>query len=488
MKRLAVARLWHEGNSFSPVPTSLADFRRREWYEGEAAREFYRGTATEMGAVAAFADKNPDKWEVTFLACMAAPPAGPVPDQDFAVLADKIVDGMRNAQADAIYLSLHGALVTVSNPTPERDLIRAVRAVAPSRPVGVSFDFHANLDAETLRGVTAASGYRTYPHIDMAETAARTIAMLTEAIDGETDPVRAVRKLAVVLPSHHMRTDGGPMAELMALARSAEAHPGILDVSLFGGFAYGDSPCAGPTVMVHADGGLAAADGAAEALASEFSARLPRFRVSLPDPAQGIDMALAGPPGLVAVIDPADNPMSGGIGDTPGLLQALLLKRPAVPTVFAFFCDPDLVAAAQEAGIGARIEWQIGGRLSSNFGPPVAITGLVKQLTDGRFRNQGPMERGLTVDLGRTCVLAISGVSLIVTETCQSPNDRAYFDLHGIDLGATRLLCAKAKNHFRAAFGPLCQKIVEVDCPGPAAADLTRLPYRHLPQGTALSA
>jgi len=29
--RIAVARLWHEGNSFTPVATRLADFRQREW-------------------------------------------------------------------------------------------------------------------------------------------------------------------------------------------------------------------------------------------------------------------------------------------------------------------------------------------------------------------------------------------------------------------------------------------------------------------------
>ncbi|MEX0808046.1 MAG: M81 family metallopeptidase [Dongiaceae bacterium] len=492
MKRLAVARLWHEGNSFSPVPTRLADFRRREWCVGDAAREFYRGTATELGAVVAFAEQRSDDWEVAFLPCMAAPPAGPVPDDEYELMAGQIVDAVRTARADAIYLSLHGALVTANNPTPERDLIRAVRAAVPSIPIGVSFDFHANFDDSTLDGVVVASGYQTYPHLDMAETASRTIAMLIDAALGRTRPVRALRKLPVVLASHHMRTDSGPMAELMALARAAEAEsgilPGIMDVAIFGGFAYGDSPCAGPTVMVHADADGAAADDVAGRLAAEFTARLPRFRVSLPTAADGIEMALAGPPGPIAVIDPADNPMSGGIGDTPELFRALLQRNADVPTVYAFFCDPALVSAAHEAGDGATLKWQLGGRLSRNFGSPVPVTAIVRRLTDGRFQNRGPMERGLAVDLGRTCVLDIAGIAVIVTETCQSPNDRAYFDLHGIDLETTRLLCAKAKNHFRAAFGPICRQIVEVDCSGPAAADLSRLPFRHLRPGIVLSA
>ena len=37
-KRLAIARLSHGGNSFSPVLTGQAAFARREWVAGEAAR------------------------------------------------------------------------------------------------------------------------------------------------------------------------------------------------------------------------------------------------------------------------------------------------------------------------------------------------------------------------------------------------------------------------------------------------------------------
>jgi microcystin degradation protein MlrC len=50
-----------------------------------------------------------------------------------------------------------------------------------------------------------------------------------------------------------------------------------------------------------------------------------------------------------------------------------------------------------------------------------------------------------------------------------------------IDLGATRLLANKAKDHFRAASAGRCSAIVECDCPGPAALDLAALPFRHVP-------
>jgi len=191
--------------------------------------------------------------------------------------------------------------------------------------------------------------------------------------------------------------------------------------------------------------------------------------------------ALAAPAGLVAVTDPADNPYSGGAADTPALFRALLAQHAdrAVPTVFAYFADPSVVAAAHEHGAGAMLRVRLGGKTSRAFGSGVEVEARVVQLTQARFANTGPMERGMTMDLGSSVVLDVDGIQVIVTQRCGPANDPAFFVAHGIDLAATRLLCVKAKNHFRAAFAPLCAAIIDVDCPGPAMADLSRLPFRH---------
>ncbi len=481
MKRLAVARLWHEGNSFSPVLTHLDLFRKREWLAGPAAAEFYRGTATEMGAVADFTARRKD-WSATWLRCAAAPPGGPVPPADYALIRDEIAAGLAGRRWDAVYLSLHGALVTTDDPAPELDLLAAVRRAIGRTPLAVSFDLHANLGAPHLAFIDIAGGYKTYPHTDMAATAARLLELLVEMVDGRIAPVGAIAKLDAILPSFNMRTTDGPMAELALLARAWRDRPRVLEASVFGGFAYGDSPHAGAAALVYADADSELARHAAAQLVQAFGVRRDRFYIELPTPEAGIAAARAEGPGTVAVLDPADNPLSGGIADTPGLFRALLAARPDEPTVFAAFADPDCVAAAHAAGIGASIERTLGGRLTTDFGAPVPVTARVAKLTDGAFHNTGPMETGLPVALGRTAVLAVEGIQVIVTESCQTPNDPAYFALHGIDLARTRLLCVKAKNHFRAAFAPLCRRIIDVAAPGPAAVDLRQLPFRHAPR------
>jgi microcystin degradation protein MlrC len=76
----------------------------------------------------------------------------------------------------------------------------------------------------------------------------------------------------------------------------------------------------------------------------------------------------------------------------------------------------------------------------------------------------------------------VGKLQIICTSLKESAVDPGFFALHGIDLGATRLLANKGKNHFRAAFKDRCVAIVYCVAPGPAALDLHPLPWRHVPR------
>lgn len=128
------------------------------------------------------------------------------------------------------------------------------------------------------------------------------------------------------------------------------------------------------------------------------------------------------------------------------------------------------------------IEVTLGGRHGAHFGEGVRISATIETLTAGRFVNTGPMQTGVERSCGRSVLLRIEGLPsarAIVTERVVAGDDPAFYALHGIDLTALRLLCAKAKNHFRAAFNERCIEIVDCDAPGPACQDLSQLPFRH---------
>lgn len=482
MPRLAVARFSHEGNSFSPVMTGLNEFRR-EWYQGQEAEAVYRGTTTEGGGAVAFLDAHPE-WRGTFLRMTGATPAGPVTREAYDTIIDEIVADLTQGEWDAVFLSLHGAMVVEGMDLADYEIVRRVReAIGPEVPFGVSFDLHANLDTRIADLVTFAAGFKEHPHIDMKETAERVLDVLDRTVKGEVRPVGHIAKLDAILPSINMRTAEGPMAELEAFARGLEFDPRILDASPFGGFSYGDTVVAGAGALVYADGDRELAKRAAERIVEETRKRLDRFYIALPDAAAGIAQALRlGPEAQpVAVIDSGDNPLSGGIGDTPEMLRALLDAAPQVPTVFAFFADPALVERCVAAGEGAAISGTLGGRISTDFGSPVPFSGTVLKLTDGHYANSGPMMRGLPMSLGPTAVIGIGQIRVIVTTACGSAHDPAFYTLHGIDFAQVALLCAKAKNHFRAAFTAICPTMIDIDAPGPAALDINRFPFRLAP-------
>ena len=480
MPHIAVARLWFEGNSFTPVPTPRSAFESREWGSGAPHLARYAGTGTELGALHGFLAARPD-WRATVLTCTAAQPGGPMTDDAMRAWREEVEAGLRAQRFDGVYLSLHGACVTESDPEADATTIARIRAiVGRDVPITASFDFHANMAPEIAEWLDGASAYRTYPHIDMDAVAMRALVQLERRLSGAPRAHGYIAKRPMVLHSFHMRHEAGPMAEVWGEAKAAERAP-ILDASIFGGFAWGDSPHAGPSGMVWAEDAGAARD-LAERLADAIASRRGRFAVTLPDPTTALAQALAGPPGLVALLDPADNPLSGGIADTPEMLRTLVAAQLDVPAVFAFLHDPASVAAAQEAGTGATLTRHLGAAVTEAFGRPVIVDATVERLTDGRFVNEGPMERGAPVDLGATCVLRVGNLRIICTALKESAVDPGFFKLHGIDLGATRLLANKGKNHFRAAFRDRCAAIVECDAPGPAALDLAALPWRHVPR------
>src|SRR6266481_3970415 len=282
--RIAVARLWHEGNSFTPVPTRLADFRQREWCSGADAAAFYKGTRTELGAAVGYFEANRGLTPV-YLRCAAAGPGGAVEESDLQQIIAEIVDGIRKADADALYLSLHGALIGSETLLADLALLKEARAALGARPLAVSFDLHANLDPGIASLVDIAVGYKTHPHVDMYETGWKALELLHRMLRGEIKPVVAIAKVGAVLPSFNMRTADGPMAEIEAIAANL-ATGRILDVTPFGGFAYGDTPCAGASVSVTADGDRQAAQVTAAGLAKEMYRRRARFAAQLPTPEQ----------------------------------------------------------------------------------------------------------------------------------------------------------------------------------------------------------
>lgn len=478
--KIAVARFWHEGNSFAPTTVGFPAFEAREWLRGDEVPVALRGTAGEIGGALDWAEAQGAR--LSFSRCAAVEPGGPVEQEVLDAWTAEVLDDPVFAAADGIYLSLHGAAIGTRDLAPEERVCVALRAKYPDLPIVASFDLHA-CPTEALAGaLNAATVYRTYPHVDMDVAARDALDLLAGMI--ETGARHRVLRRAIgrILPSHNMRTAPGlPMTEIEEIAQSV-AGEGVLCAYPFASFAYADIPGADAGVLVTCSD-TAAGEAAADRVCAAMFARRERFRPVL-ESAAAIIARRPWEAGPTAIVEPSDNPLSGGGADTPGLFAAALAARDTLPagTVFAFFHDPDLVVRARAEGPGAVIQTTLGARHTRDFGAPVPVTLTVERLTDGRFTSAGPMFKGQRMALGDTAVLTCGPMRIIVSSLCVTPNDRNYFLLHGIDVDKVPLMLAKAKNHFTAAFGAVFPRVIQADTPGPAQADATALPFRKVPQ------
>ncbi|SEO33203.1 Microcystin degradation protein MlrC, contains DUF1485 domain [Salinihabitans flavidus] len=480
---IMIARFWYEANSFAPGVADLSAFQSREWLRGEEVPDAFRGTATEIGGALAWAEERPDV-SLAFSRCASAPPGGPVEQSLIDRILQEIAEDPVFEAADGIYLSLHGASLGTETLAPEEEIATRLRARFPACPIVASFDMHACPTGALLTALNGATVYRSYPHVDMAETARAALDLLADCVTRGTRPNVLMRAIGKVLPSFRMRTDpGAPMTRIEeAAAALVDPGQGVLAVCPFASFAYADTPAANAGVLVTHDRG---SDDAARAVADSVCDLMKElqadFRPDLPTAAEVLSDRPWADGARIAVLEPSDNPLSGGAGDTPALFRAAMEADLPEGSVFAFFNDPELIARCAAAGIGARLDVALGGRLDDRFGAPVKVSIEVMRLTDGRFRNAGPMEAGRPTELGPTALLCAGPLRVIVTATAQSPNDVNYFTLQGIDLDKVPVLLAKAKNHFMAALGPAFDAVVQVDTPGPAMADASALPFRHVP-------
>ena len=210
--------MMHETNTFSPVPTPLASFRP---LSGEAAIAEFKDTNTQLGGFLDIAqrDGRGDR------ACRSRPariPRATSSGGAYEDMCDAIVGGIRGG-CDAAFLALHGAMVAEHVDDGEGELLRRIRAVAPRLPIAVGPRLpHADDAARWSRTRPSITGYRTYPHIDMAETAQRAAPTLVRALDGEVKPAMVWGFRPMLTSTLEHTPSRQPMKDVMDMAIDAE--------------------------------------------------------------------------------------------------------------------------------------------------------------------------------------------------------------------------------------------------------------------------
>lgn len=482
--RVLIAQFKHETNTFSRLPTTLDDYRRNALVEGEAAiLGRYKGTRNEMGGYIEAAEKH--GWQPLYVIAANATPSGKLTKETWETIRDKIVAAARNAgKLDAVCLSLHGAMVSETEDDAEGALLEALRSViGPDVPMVATLDLHANATQRMAKNANALISFRTYPHIDGHERAVQAAALVQEVLAGKKKPRCLLVQPAMLEGADHGRTtQPGLMRDLLAKADDFEKEPGINVVSIQAGFTWADIPYTGPSVVVSFEAGAEArAKAIAQSLIDEIWKRRDESSSNYRPIAEGIAAAKAGvgKKGPLVIADGTDNPGGGGYNDTTPVLQALIDAR-IENVAFGTIYDPATVQQAMKAGVGAEIDVSLGGHTDVSMGAPVKTKAVVKMLSDGTFKNDGPMNAGVETSMGPTAVLRIGGIDVVTISSRIQTIDLQVFLSQGIDPSAKSVVVVKSVQHFRAAYAPIAREIVLVDSGGICSPDISRLKFTKL--------
>jgi microcystin degradation protein MlrC len=477
--RFVVGELKHETNVFSSVRTELRSFQERTLFYGEEMFDALRGTRTSIGGILDAAAAN--NIELVPTVAADAMPSGVVTADAYRFLKQKALDGIKKGGTiDGVLLSLHGSMGAEGVGNAEGDLTSSIRElVGAGVPIVCTLDLHATVTDLLVQSCDALFGYNTNPHVDSYERAVEAVNSCIAIARREIKPVKALRKPPMMPPTINMRTTEGPMVKIFGKAYEMERNTKVVNVNVAGGFPYCDSKESGFSIVVMTNNDSDLAEKYAQEL-SDYAWSLRReFLKPLTPVSEAVRRAMDAKKGPIVLADVADNPGGGGSGDGTVVLKTLL-ETHADNVGFALIKDPEVVVRAIETGVGGSMKTAIGGKTDSLHGPPIEVTGYVETVTDGTFVHKGPMGTGSKGHIGRSVVLKVDGVQLIVAELKMAPNDPEIFRRHGIEPTEKKILVVKSRGHFRAAYEPFAKEIIEVDAPGLTSPNLKQFPYKNV--------
>jgi microcystin degradation protein MlrC len=414
---------------------------------------------------------------------------------------DLIVEKLRGAQPlDGVYFALHGAMVAEAPYTDaEGCLVREVQRALGDIPMVATYDFHAIMTDEEVASVVPFPN-NTNPHIDGYERGLDAAGCMLRMLSGEIAPVTRRVFVPIIGPNIGQSTWSQiPEEELGLLLydlnlrrQELEKTPGIIDITILGGYGYADTPDTGMSIVATADGDAELAERMARQLAGELWARReqlttvrPVYRID-----DGVKEAMSRQRKPILLVDLGDDPGSACPADSPAVLESLL--RLGARDCAVTIRDPDVVEAGMRAGVGASLSMPVGATADRRFYQPLEVSGRVRLIDDGSYMILGPTHGGWgreaspeafrEANVGPRVVLRLGDRIDVIFSQRRTGKDRDFFKSAGIILEEKQIIAVKSNQAHRASFDPVVASTIELDSPGVSTVNYESLPYRYLPR------
>jgi microcystin degradation protein MlrC len=487
MTRIAVGGFLHETNTFAPTKATYDAFvHGGGWPRMEIGANVLKTLRRINVGLAGFIEAaEAERWELVPTIFTAATPCAHVTEDAFERIAKVIVEGIAAAgKLDAVYLDLHGAMVTEHLDDGEGEILARVRKVIGKElPLVVSLDLHANVTPEMVEHADALIAYRTYPHVDMADTGRASARHLKLLLETRHRFAKAFRQVPFLIPISWQCTNDQPTKGIYQKLAALESDA-VPTLSFAPGFPAADFVHCAPSIFAYGRT-QAEADAAADAIAAIVEGHEDDFDGKIYSPDEGVRHAMeltktATKP--VVIADTQDNPGAGGDSDTTGMLRALVRNK-AQRAATGVIYDPESARAAHAAGEGATVTLALGGKSGIPGDAPYKETFIVEKLSDGNFIAPGPYFGGRVMNMGPSACLRIGDVRAVVASNKAQLADQAMYRYVGIEPTEQKILVNKSSVHFRADFEPIAERLLICAAPGAMPADTADLPWTRLKPG-----
>lgn len=460
-----------ETNTFAPMPTGLKSFHDEGYFPaGTHPDEMVFFSGPLWAARLRGRDLG---WELIEGMVAFAQPGGTTTRHAYVTLRDELLADLRRAlPVDMVLLGLHGAMVADGYDDCEGDLLTRVREIVGAAVViGAELDPHGHLTPAMVVNADVLIAFKEYPHTDVLDRAYELVDLCAAKAADRAGPVASVVDCEMVITMHTTREPGRSFVNRI---RSLEGKNGILSISIFHGFPWGDTPDMGTKVLVYSDGDAARGHKLARQLADELIDLREALAVNCPGIDTSLDQALAFADGPVVLADRADNPGGGAAGDSTFILRRMLERGISNAAVGPLW-DPVAVRIAFDAGVGATLMMRIGGKISALSGDPLDAECIVRALiVDMTMSGLA----GAPMRLGDCALVETAGIEIVLITLRNQALGTDLFIQLGCDLGAKKIIVVKSSQHFYAAYSKVAKHVMYVGAPGALTLDLATLPYR----------
>jgi microcystin degradation protein MlrC len=461
--RIALACVMQESNSFAPGLTEFEDFLIEP---GESLRAVYGGTNTEMAGFLEELDRLRD--EPVPLVSVYALSGGPVSKRAFGRISELLQSQLNRSELDGLLIALHGAWVSEDGCSADAELAGMIReTVGREKPVVATLDFHANLQLSLLNELDAVVGYRTYPHIDMAETGRKAARIIHDLVTAGTRTCTYWLPIPLLAPPQSAVTDRSPIRETIRALDGSLSSRGILSSSFF---------CVQPWLDIQGvSSGIAVV---ARPLDETIPVQMRKIAQELWERRNEFVVDWVGPQELTArirkevrrpviVSEAFDSPTGGAPGDNPGLLSTLTPSRNELSACI-FVVDPESASLARRIGVGGLFHGELCAKQDE---------GIVVHLSDGEFVHRGPAFTGRKGAMGPTAILEAGRMKIVVASRPVMTIDPELYRSQKIEPQEQDAVAVKSPSLFRPGYAPITGCIVDLDMPGVCRGNLKEVPF-----------